>query len=159
LIDSYLRDRENPVNDAAGASRAKRSFNRSVVIDLLVDPTSAKDHSILNASQLAEEVIMLLSAGNDTTSNAMIIGIYQILRNPSIYQRLSKELTTAFPMAEEGINYDQARKLEYLVSMYYSLILNLTWPDCGNQGNPEIQFAAAGKGSAHCSTDRLVFVW
>jgi cytochrome P450 len=80
-----------------------------------VNPESAKDHSTLNASQLAEEVIMLLSAGNDTTSDAMIVGVYQILRNPKIHQKLNDELSMSFPSLHDDITYEKAKKLTYLV--------------------------------------------
>jgi cytochrome P450 len=114
-MDTYLREREAPTVDSRVPRSSKTEFNRSVVIDLLIDPASAKDHSVLKASQLAEEAIMLLSAGNDTTSNAMIIGIYQILKHPTVYERLTTELIKAFPTAPKGISYDEARKLPYLV--------------------------------------------
>jgi cytochrome P450 len=96
------------------STKRKIDFNKSVVIDTLVDPTSAKDHSVLDASQLAEEVIMLLSAGNDTTSDAIIVGIYQSIRNLSVHRQLTEELTAAFP-SHVHITYDRAKKLPYLV--------------------------------------------
>jgi cytochrome P450 len=51
-----------------------------VVIYMLVDAKLAKGHVVPTAEQLTEQVIMLLSAGNDTTSDALIIGIWQICR-------------------------------------------------------------------------------
>ncbi|KAK7186865.1 benzoate 4-monooxygenase cytochrome p450 [Paraphaeosphaeria sporulosa] len=92
-------------------------FNRSVVIDMLLDPASAKDHSTLNAAQLAEEVIMLLAAGNDTASDAIIVGIYQTLRNLSICQKLNQELLAAFPDITEEITYEKAKRLPYLTAI------------------------------------------
>jgi len=118
-MDSYLRERDAPTIRNQGTKSEKTDFNRSVIIDLLVDPTSAKDHSVLGASQLAEEVIMLLSAGNDTTSNVMIIGIFQVLRHPEIHKKVSDELATNFPKSNEEITYDKAKKLPYLVSEYW----------------------------------------
>ena len=84
---------------------------------MLLDPASAKDHSTLNAAQLAEEVIMLLAAGNDTSSDAIIVGIYQVLRNPSICQKLNEELLAAFPDLSEEITYEKTKRLPYLVSI------------------------------------------
>jgi cytochrome P450 len=126
LVDNYLRAREAPTVDSRIPGNSKTDFDRSVVIDLLVDPASAKDHSVLNASQLAEEAIILLSAGNDTTSNAMVIGIYQVLKHPGIHERLTKELTKAFPTAPKGISYEEARKLPYLVRTCICLSAQLT---------------------------------
>jgi cytochrome P450 len=91
---------------------------RSVVIDMLLDPTSAKGHVIPTADQLTEEVIMLLSAGNDTTSDALIIGIWQICRHPEVLQLLEDELDRAFPSVinTDSMTYENARSLPYLVS-------------------------------------------
>jgi hypothetical protein len=114
LVDDYLRERDAPRIGASNDTNKKVEFNKSVVIDTLVDPTSAKDHSVLDASQLAEEVIMLLSAGNDTTSDAMIVGIYRTVRSTSVYKRLTEELITAFP-SHVDITYDKVKKLPYLV--------------------------------------------
>lgn len=94
----------------------KEDFNSSIVIDMLVDPNSAKEHKALNASQLAEEVIMLLSAGNDTVSDVIIVGIYQILRNAAIYKKLNDELAAAIPDLKAEITYDKVKTLPYLVS-------------------------------------------
>lgn len=93
----------------------KGDFNKSVVIDTLVDPNATKDHSILDAGQVADEVIMLLSAGNDTTSDAMIVGIYEIVKNKRIYGALNEELKSAFPQLEHDINYNNSCRLPYLV--------------------------------------------
>ncbi|KAF1956651.1 cytochrome P450 [Byssothecium circinans] len=114
LVDDYLRERDLPRVGVTPGSSKKVDFNKSVVIDTLVDPTSAKDHSILNASQLAEEVVMLLSAGNDTTSDAIIVGIYQIVRNGSVHKQLIHELTTAIRGLDEEITYNKVKKLPYL---------------------------------------------
>ena len=91
---------------------------KSVVIDILVDAKSAKGHVVLTAEQLTEEVIMLLSAGNDTTSDALIIGIWQICRYPEVLQLLEDELDNAFPSVQnaDSITYENVRSLPYLVS-------------------------------------------
>jgi cytochrome P450 len=103
------------VDESSAAKKQKKEFDRSIVIDTLLDPNAAKDHSVLDADQLAAEVIMLLSAGNDTTSDAMIVGIYQTLRNPKVYQTLTDELNNCFPNVKEEITYDKAKRLPYLV--------------------------------------------
>ncbi|KAF2275724.1 cytochrome P450 [Westerdykella ornata] len=92
-------------------------FDRSIVIDMLVDPNSAKDHSVLNESQLADEVIMLLSAGNDSVSNVLIIGLYKILRHPEVYARVSEEVLSAFPTISEEVTYDKVKRLPYLTAV------------------------------------------
>lgn len=91
---------------------------KSVVIDMLVDSTAAKGHVVPTSDQLTEEMIMLLSAGNDTTSDALIIGIWQICRHPEVLQQLELELKTAFPSIHnsDAITYEHVKPLPYIVS-------------------------------------------
>lgn len=104
LIDSYLRERKFSThfesNDqetaATNYSSARHSNKRSDVIDMLIDPNSAKGHSPLGKSALVDEVIMLLSAGNDTASDAMYIGIYQVCKSGHAQKKLAQELSCAF---------------------------------------------------------------
>ena len=91
---------------------------KSVVIDMLVNANSAKGHVVPTPEQLTEEIIMLLSAGNDTTSDAMIIGIWEVCRHSGVLQRLESELKEAFPNVQntDAITYENVRNLPYLVS-------------------------------------------
>ncbi|KAF2180130.1 cytochrome P450 [Zopfia rhizophila CBS 207.26] len=117
LLNNYLRERNVPVVGDANGTVQKTEFDRSIVIDMLVDPNSAKDHSVLNDNQLAEEVIMLLSAGNDSVSDVLIVGIYKILRHPDVYAKLNDEILSSFPNIREEITYDKAKKLPYLTAV------------------------------------------
>jgi len=83
---------------------------------MLMDPESAKDHRVLSTAEVNDEVIMLLTAGNDTTSNSMIIGIFQICRNLAVHKRLQDELQGAFPKLDGVIDLDTTKTLPYLVS-------------------------------------------
>lgn len=112
LISDYLQRRKDPTRRAS----KENDHIQSLVIDMLLDPDCAKDHSILDDDQIACEMIMLLTAGTDTTSAAMIIGLYQILKNADIRNKLSSELISSFPELEKGIAYEDAKELRYLVS-------------------------------------------
>jgi cytochrome P450 len=94
LVKSYLERQEK------NTSAEEPGDMKSVVIDMLVDVMSAKGHVVPTAEQLTEEIIMLLSAGNDTTSDALIIGIWQICRHPEVLQSLEDELYREFPSVE-----------------------------------------------------------
>ena len=89
---------------------------KSVVIDMLVDANSAKGHVVPTPEQLTEEIIMLLSAGNDTTSDALIVGLWEICRHPEVLQQLETELTERFPNVRDTdvIIYENVRDLPYL---------------------------------------------
>jgi cytochrome P450 len=102
---------------------------KSVVIDMLVDANSTKGHVVLTPEQLTEEIIMLLSAGNDTTSDALIIGIWQICRHSEVLQQLEDELRQTFPNVRDhdAITYDNVQNLPYLVSS--KLLFARSWTD------------------------------
>ncbi|ROT40789.1 cytochrome P450 [Sodiomyces alkalinus F11] len=87
---------------------------RSAVIDMLMDPKAVKGHSLPTLEELSDELAMLLTAGSDTSSNAIISGIYYVCHHTNIYQTLLDELKEAFPSLGTDITYENARKLTYL---------------------------------------------
>jgi len=94
---------------------------RSAVIDMLMDPTSARGHHIPTLDELGDELTILLTAGSDTSSNAIISGIYYICSHADIYQRLSTELQDTFSSLDENITYENAKNLPYLVRQTVSI--------------------------------------
>lgn len=85
------------------------------MIDRLTDPNIVVGYVPPSLDELNDELVMLLTAGNDTTSNDLIFGIYKICTSRMVQQRLTEELIKEFPSLDEEITYDHARKLPYLV--------------------------------------------
>ncbi|KAL2797386.1 cytochrome P450 [Aspergillus keveii] len=88
--------------------------SRSAVIDMLMNPASAKGHTVPTISELNDELIMLLTAGNDTTSNAMVAGIHRICSDAAVRHRFVDELRTHSPAVDDPISYEMAKRLPYL---------------------------------------------
>ncbi|KAL8911000.1 MAG: hypothetical protein Q9171_003769 [Xanthocarpia ochracea] len=105
-IDKYLDNRSKPDEKS-----------RSEILEQLLDPNSARGHLIPNAYDLNEEALTLLTAGNDTTANAMIIGAYLICTHSSVLNRLVEELETAFPDGHQSITFEKAKQLPYLTAV------------------------------------------
>ena len=84
-------------------------------MERLLDPSAVRDHVVPNTTELNEEALMLLTAGNDTTANAMIFGVYYICRHLDVQQELVAELRAQFPGTEQKITYEELRNLPYLV--------------------------------------------
>ena len=97
-------------------------------MEVLLDPDIAKGHVVPSAEKLNEEALMLLIAGNDTTSNAMVFGMYQICRNPAVQKRLEQELKTEYPGSWQEIDFESLKTLPYLVSS----VRHLHGNDCLN---------------------------
>ncbi|KAL8813212.1 MAG: hypothetical protein Q9200_000441 [Gallowayella weberi] len=105
-IDSYLINRNKPDQK-----------KRSEILERLLDPDAARGHAVPSAYDLNEEALTLLTAGNDTTANAMIIGAYLICTHPEVLKRMVKELQTAFPKGDASITFEQAKQLPYLTAV------------------------------------------
>ena len=105
-IDSYLTNRNKPDQK-----------DRSEVLEQLLDPNAARGHVVPNAHDLNEEALTLLTAGNDTTANAMIIGAYLICTHTEVLKRMVEELRDAFPEGDESITFEQAKQLPYLTAV------------------------------------------
>lgn len=84
-------------------------------MERLLDSSAVRDHVVPNTTELNEEVLMLLTAGNDTTANAMIFGVYYICRHLDVQRQLAAELRAQFPGTEQKITYEELRNLPYLV--------------------------------------------
>ncbi|KAI2605903.1 cytochrome P450 [Hypoxylon fragiforme] len=89
---------------------------RIPVIDRLTDPNIVEGYVPPSLDELNGKLVMLLTTGNDTTSNDLIFGIYKICTSRMVQQRLTEELIKEFPSLDEEITYDHARKLPYLTA-------------------------------------------
>lgn len=87
-----------------------------------MDPKAARGHVVPNAYDLNEEALTLLTAGNDTTANAMIIGAYLICTHPLVRDRLFKELQATFPEGYHDITFEKAKHLPYLTAVLQEVL-------------------------------------
>lgn len=115
-IDKYLENRHQGET---------KKF--SEVLERLLDPDAARGHVVPSAFDLNEEAMTILTAGNDTTSNAMILGAYFICSHPQVHARLVEELQKGFPNVHGSITYDEAKELPYLVCATPSPVMHYQW--------------------------------
>lgn len=80
----------------------------------LLQPDVAEGHVPI-VQDLIDEDFAILGAEADTTGNALTIASYNIVANPGIYQKATKELKAAFPDPSE-MKFMLLEKLPYLVS-------------------------------------------
>lgn len=72
----------------------------------------AKNPDIVDDSTILSYLLANLMAGSDTTASTMGAAVYYILKHPSVYKRLRKELTTA--NLSTPAQWKQIKDLPYL---------------------------------------------
>ena len=111
-IKFYLNQRESKSSTKSASD----------VLERLLDPTSAKGHKVPTPKALTDEALMLLTAGNDTVSNAMILGLYEVLHAPAVQEELVREILTASPDLHHDLIYEQIRELPFLKAVVKEII-------------------------------------
>jgi cytochrome P450 len=113
-VDKYLRQRQLKSGlDSKGASD---------VLERLLDSSSAKGHKVPNSLELRDEALILLTAGNDTVSNAMILGLYEVLNAPEVHDKLIQEILAASPDLDRNLTYEVVRNLPYLTAVVKEIV-------------------------------------
>lgn len=87
-----------------------------IIYNRLLDP-NLKGASVAPASRksLREEGQTLLFAGSDTVGHVITSGVFNILEQPEIYDRLVAELKEAWPVLQDAPLLRDLEKLPYLV--------------------------------------------
>ncbi|KXN65031.1 cytochrome P450 [Conidiobolus coronatus NRRL 28638] len=91
----------------------KRRENKSSHSDILQSMMDTQDEDSgikLRDDEIIDEAMTLLVAGFDTTSNSLIFTIYEVLKNPTIYNKLVAEILKEFPNPDAKITVEDCRK-------------------------------------------------
>jgi len=71
----------------------RRHLNRNEnLLDKLIKATDEEDHTQMSNTQLRDEVVNVLLAGHETTSNALTWTFHQLLKYPEIYAKVNEEI-------------------------------------------------------------------
>lgn len=62
------------------------------LLDKLIKSTDEADQSRMSNQQLRDEVVNILLAGHETTSNALAWTFHQLLKYPEVYKKVSEEI-------------------------------------------------------------------
>lgn len=135
------------------------------MFDVILNPEANKSKEVLSDSDLKAEAVLMLFAGMDTTSNALVTGTWGLLQNQMARSKLMEELYQAVPHRDSKFDAEMIEKLPYLVELAASpclcrlLILSSerrsqrksatitrsAWPTSSNSAC--IRFNPSGKGS------------
>jgi cytochrome P450 len=88
---------------------------RPDILQSLIDSKDPETGEKLTYEQITAECMTLLFAGMDTTANTLTWTLYEILKNPDIYELVEKEILEEFPNFNESIPVEKAKSnLKYL---------------------------------------------
>lgn len=87
----------------------------------LLDPTvRGADAAPPTRDSVQDEAQVMMFAGSDTVAHTLITGLFHILDNPAVHEKLFAELAQAWPDLAAAPGYEELEKLPYLVLLFLS---------------------------------------
>lgn len=103
-IDDFIAERENGKLPAF-----------PTVMERLLVSIPEKGYYVPSKLGIRDEILTLLSAGNDTTGISTMVTLFNVVNNTAVHDRLLAELKTVMPEPESYCPYSELEKLPYLV--------------------------------------------
>lgn len=108
---------DEQVDEVLANPDSLESLSHPIIYHHLLKPQ--KGYQIPPALSLKDEALLLVNAGVDTVSNALIVGIINTLENREICAKLQAELREAWPVLEEKRKFEELESLPYLVLTFF----------------------------------------
>ncbi|KAJ2739519.1 hypothetical protein H4R23_000400 [Coemansia sp. Cherry 401B] len=106
--------RRHAENEKTGGSK------RVDILQRLIEAHNPATGQQVTGPHLTAEILLLLIAGTDTTSNTLSWTLMHLLHHPEVMQRLQQDIRQAFPDNSRPIGFDEARaQLPYLTAVFY----------------------------------------
>lgn len=87
-----------------------------IIYSRLLDPdVRGADAAPPTRRSLQDEAQVMMFAGSDTVAHTLVTGIFHILGNPAVHQKLFAELVQGWPDLGTVPSYEELEKLPYLV--------------------------------------------
>ncbi|KAJ6520602.1 cytochrome P450 [Mycena vulgaris] len=90
--------------------------DHEIIYHHLLHPSSDR-HQVPPKKSLLDESLTLLGAGSETVGNVVTTGVFHVLRNKEILNKLITELDCAWPDASSCMGYQTLEKLPYLTAV------------------------------------------
>jgi len=103
------------IESLRAAPANSKEVERSIFAKAL-NPNIEKGQYIATPEELTADAMLMFLAGTDTTGNTLAFGIWEMIKNPTIWTTLRKEVDTVLPDVETIANVQELETLPYLVS-------------------------------------------
>lgn len=88
-----------------------------IIYNELLNPEATAGRKVPIVTSLTQEARALVLNGTDTTANVLMLGIFNLLEQPALMARLSKELLEVWPiLGNTPPKFEELEKLPFLVS-------------------------------------------
>jgi cytochrome P450 len=98
------------------AGRASKNAYKTIFHELLT-PNPEEGWTPPTVDQIKYESYGILAAAADTTGNGLTTGVYEVVKNPAIYAKLTAELEAAFPDPNAKMELAVLERLPYLTGV------------------------------------------
>ncbi|KAI9296044.1 cytochrome P450 [Neoconidiobolus thromboides FSU 785] len=89
-------------------NNAKNCPDKTTIMNALLNTEDPETGRKLNEKEIAEESILQIVAGTDTTSNTLTWFFYNLANNPDVYEKVEKEIHDTFP-DKRSIDYTKIK--------------------------------------------------
>ncbi|KAI9296053.1 cytochrome P450 [Neoconidiobolus thromboides FSU 785] len=87
---------------------AKNHPDKVTIMNALINAEDPETGKKLSEKEVAEESMLQIAAGTDTTSNTLTWFFYNLANNPDVYEKVEKEIHSTFPN-KGSINYSKVK--------------------------------------------------
>ncbi|ORX68651.1 putative cytochrome P450 monooxygenase [Linderina pennispora] len=113
LADTTVETRQKQIQEAGAPLRVD-------LLQKLVDAKDPETGNIFTPLEIQSEIILMLTAGSDTTSNMLTWTVMNLMHYPEIYGRVTREVRAAFADTSRTISFaDATSRLPYLTAVIY----------------------------------------
>ncbi|KAJ2524650.1 hypothetical protein GGI11_000653 [Coemansia sp. RSA 2049] len=119
-VRNTIKRRKQENAEAMSLSDSKHGNANHDILQKFLDARDPLTGESLDTDSLESEAFVLLAGGTDTVSNTLSWAITCLLGCPEIYERLKRDIRTAFPDKSIVIRFDEAKaKLPYLTAVIH----------------------------------------
>lgn len=157
-VFAFRREIQKDIDNILDNPDVLQKSEHSTVYEHLMTAPDEKERMVrFTRDDMFQEALGILMAGSDTVGHATTVGVFHVLYNKRILERLTAELREAWTDPESHVDYTYLEKLPYLVRKFIIDITELIMcPDGRYQRVPQIgpwcrQFNASCSWATRCN--------
>jgi cytochrome P450 len=105
---------EKQVKEVTTNPESLKDQPHPIIYHRLLDPEAQKGHPIPNATSLYEEAQALMFGGGETVVNTLMVGVFHILSQSSLHERLRREVLEVWPRLDSPPMFETLETLPLL---------------------------------------------